>query len=341
MISRRCLPFLFIPLPLILPACSTFSGKNSGQTELPRIIQGSVFDFASAELSGAFLATRDEYIQRLTPLDRALRLCGDPKGTEATLLTQLREQGREWAPAELEKFHEVLAEISNWARREGLSLKLPPSVPVYKSSNAVEFGMSFTRGNAIVLSEELAASTELYRRVLAHEVFHILSRSRGPEWQNRLYQLMGFKRISPQSLTLPPTLASRLVTNPDTFHAFVSLPVKRGTQEQEVIPLLLSKVEKNRLSRACDNFALIELRLLPIIRLASGEIRPLSNSVKLEDLLWQVKETNFNRLVFAQYGDHPEEIFADAFAHLAVGLPKKSLPKEILQRFTDFLRTNE
>ncbi len=95
------------------------------------------------------------------------------------------------------------------------SLKWRPAKPVLLVKAAADFedGLPHTRANAIVLQESvLQSAPAMLAAVLAHELFHIISRD-DPRLREELYAAIGFKPCA--SVEIPEAVARLRVSNPD------------------------------------------------------------------------------------------------------------------------------
>ena len=187
-----------------------------------------------------------------------------------------------------------------------------------KTTGEEEGGAAYTRANAIVLSEgELAASARALRKLLAHELFHVLSRA-NPQLRERLYEAIGFVKCN--EIEFPPSLAPRKITNPDAPRNDHYIRVRvRGT-ECLAVPILLSRSETYDAARGGQFFEYLDFRLLLVERGKDGktiQARYEGGEPMLVDL---PQVAGFFEQVGRNTGYviHPEEILADNFALLVL-----------------------
>ena len=82
-----------------------------------------------------------------------------------------------------------------------------------KTTGAEEGNAAYTRATAIVLPKsELGKGQDHLKKLICHELFHILSRQ-NPELREKLYAIIGFTKCN--EIKLPPELERRKITNPD------------------------------------------------------------------------------------------------------------------------------
>jgi hypothetical protein len=195
-----------------------------------------------------------------------------------------------------------------------------------KSSSSLEDGLPHTRANAIVLPEEfLAAPPQFLSTVLAHEVFHVLSRD-DPKLRDKLYAAIGFRPCA--SVEVPPAIAKLRLSNPDAPLHRHSIAVRYGGRAVDAMPY-------PRLPEDADPAAGFRTQVRPAWLLversgqdcrATGEAQPR----ELEGLLEQIGRNT-------RYLWHPEEILADNFALLALGKTANVPSPEVLERLRPLL----
>jgi hypothetical protein len=183
-----------------------------------------------------------------------------------------------------------------------------------------------------MLPQALADEREL-ERLLAHEIFHVASRS-NPTLKRELYGTIGFEPCG--EVSLPPALAARKMTNPDA-------PVNEHCIEVQVdgssvwgMPLLLSRQERFDPTAGIPFFGYLTLSMLLVERDGASS-RPLERN-------GAVVLVPFNRVGGLQeqigrnteYVIHAEEILASNFELLVEGAPNAPSP-EVLERIRQVL----
>lgn len=289
------------------------------------------FEFATAEQGRAIIGARDEYIQRLSPLERALKAKSEVPASEADFLRLLTGTIQPWSDADRATVQAALDSIR--PQLAMLSLPLPETVVFVRFTGAAEGNAPHTRANAVLLTDGALQRLAALARLIAHELFHIASR-RDKAWRDAMYATIGFVPIC--EIALPPQLASRNITNPDAPR--IDAAVKVGTADGVawVAPLLQSTVDRYDAARPAEFFAFLRLHWLEVAR---GELPPekaeLSEPPRLRttaDLRGFHEQIGRN----TQYIIHPEEILAENFAQLVTGETGPS--PEVHQRLRDALR---
>ncbi len=274
-------------------------------------------EFASLEEGQRILGTRDGFIQRLSPFDRASRLKTDREVSESEFLRFVSSKVLCWETedkikvrAALDRIQPALAELAlNW----------PQTIHFIKTTGEEEGGAAYTRGRAIVIPKaRLDLPPEKFNRLIAHEFFHILSRH-DPDIRDRLYQAIGFERR--REIELPAHLIRRRITNPDAPFNAHWIRVRQGQQPFWAVPVLFSKSERYDPEQGGNFFKYLQFRLLLIEVVKDGPtgISPLSTFtpklVEVEEVSGFFEQVGKN----TKYIIHPEEILAANFALIVTG----------------------
>ncbi len=284
-------------------------------------------EFASIEAAREVLGTRDEFVARLSPFDRAARLKAAGEVSEAEYLAFARAAGREWSNDERARLTEAFEAIA--PRLAELLPELASPILLVKTSGEEEGGAGYTRGSAVMLPQAFTDAREL-ERLLAHEIFHVASRGR-PDLKRALYELIGFEECG--ELVLPPALAARQMTNPDAPANSHCIEISVDGEKAWGMPILLSRAERYDAAASQPFFAYLTLSMLLVERSSSPTaVRPLERDGR--PVL-----VPFNRVtgLFEQIGRntnyviHPEEILASNFELLVTGAEVAPSP-QILER---------
>lgn len=173
-----------------------------------------IFQIASVEKARELLVKEDETTKRWSRFDIELRL-KKKNGTKQEVMKFVADQVLEWSVAEKEKVNSAINEISENIKKQGFKIPLPETVYIIKTTCAEEagLGLAYTRQNYIVMSEkELQKKYEHVRKVIIHELFHIISRN-DPELRKKMYKIIGFNMCN--EISHPAEIADRRMTNPD------------------------------------------------------------------------------------------------------------------------------
>lgn len=304
-------------------------GLTSVWAEL--VCASTSFEFATVERAREIIGARDEYIQRLSPLERALKAKSEAPVSEADFLRLLTNAVQPWSDTDRATVQAALASIR--PQLAALNLPLPQAVVFVRFTGAAEGNAPHTRGNAVLLTEGSLTRPAALARLIAHELFHIASRQ-DKAWRDAMYATVGFASID--EVSLPPPLASRKITNPDAPRIDVAVKIYTADGIAWVSPLLQSTVDRYDASRGSEFFAVMRLQWLEVAR---GESPPtkaqlsdpprLHNTADLRGFFEQIGRNT-------QYIIHPEEILAENFAQLATG--ESGASPEVQQRLRDALR---
>jgi hypothetical protein len=282
-------------------------------------------ELASIEKARDVLGTRDDFVARLSPFDRAARLKSADDVAEDEYLAFARAAGREWSNDERARLEAAFAAIQ--PKLAALLPELDAPILLIKTSGDEEGGAGYTRANAVMLPQALADQREL-ERLLAHEIFHVVSRNH-PDLKRALYAAIGFEPCG--EVSLPSPLAARKMTNPDA-------PVNEHCIEVQVdgtsvwgMPILLSRQERFDPAAGIPFFGYLTLSMLLVERDGASS-RPLERN-------GAPVLVPFNRVAGLQeqigrntgYVIHAEEILASNFELLVLGVPNAPSP-EVLQR---------
>lgn len=293
--------------------------------------RATTFEFATVEQGLAIIAARDEYVQRLSPLERALKAKSEAPVSEEEFLTFLTGAVQPWPDADRAAVQAALESIR--PKLAELGLPLPNSVLFVRITGAVEGNSPHTRANAILLTESSVQRPGFLQYLIAHELFHIASRY-DKAWRDAMYATIGFVPV--EEVTLPLQLASRKITNPDAPLIDVAIKVQVDDGVAWVAPLLQSTVDRYDATQGGEFHKFLKLTWLEVAR---GEQPPgraeltlpprLRDTAQLGGFLEQIGRNT-------KYIIHPEEILADNFAQLATGQTGPS--PEVHQRLREALQ---
>lgn len=272
--------------------------------------------FASAKEAQGILSARDDFVERMSPFDRAARLKTDRDISESQFLQFTASAALDWKPRERDLVEAAFRAIRPEMVR--LSLPLPSRIHVIKTSGAEEGHAAYTRQDAIVLpASMLASSDHEIQRILAHELFHISSRA-NPKLAKLLYKSIGFQYCG--EIEFPSSLAPRKITNPDAPKNDYCIQLKLGGQNAWAVPILFSRTPKYDLSQGGEFFQYLQLALLlveaPVDTIPPRVLRDSRGPriVALQQVSGFFEQVGEN----TEYVIHPEEVLADNFALLVL-----------------------
>ena len=289
--------------------------------------RGSVARFASVAEGAEILAHRDDFVQRLSPFDRAARMKTDKFVSEEEFIKFVKANLSSWSDSEKAQVEAAITNIRPALDR--VRAPLPPTISLIKTTGAEEGNAFYTRDRAVVIpaSKLPGAPAELLAKMIAHELFHILSRENS-ELREKLYRLIGFNKCA--EVEFPLELRSRKITNPDAPRNDHSILLHAGTDKVTAVPILFSKSEKYDVRRGGEFFDYLEFKFLLVQKNGVSLAKP--EPVAPEDVTGFFEQAGRN----TNYIIHPEEILADNFALLILSEWKIPSP-EILQKMENVL----
>jgi len=267
--------------------------------------------FANVDQARQILATKDAFVERLSPFDRAARLKTSRIVTEAEYLDFVASAALGWNEADRKVISAAYTEVVDKIR--ALRLPLPPKVFVVKTTGQEEGDTVYTRQTAVMIPR--AKIGDNLPRLFAHELFHIASRA-NPALAERLYAVIGFTRCTEASY--PANLAPRKLTNPDAPRNDYCIRVTLDGRSVAATPILFSRTASYDPVRGGEFFDYLQLGLL--IRTEPGAALSTETVVGLQQVTGFFEQVGQN----TQYVIHPEEILADNFALLVLGMNAKS-----------------
>jgi hypothetical protein len=318
---------LLITLALCVPACLPTASIGTAVIDVS-LGNGCLAHFATASEAAEILARKDDFIQRLSPFDRSARMKTDKNVSVEEFLAFVKTSASTWTDAEKGKVEAAIGRIG--PALEVLSLPLPKTVALLKTTGNEEGHAFYTRDTAIVFPENqltAAADAPPLEKTIAHELFHILSRE-NPAMREALYHAIGFTPCA--EVQLPTPLQPRKITNPDAPRNDHSIRLQVDGKEVAAVPMLLSATEKYDAQRGGEFFSYMQLQFLILENrsggLGGGEVVAPS---RVSQFFEQVGRNT-------DYVIHPEEILAENFALLVLNEQKVASPA-ILQRMREIL----
>lgn len=309
-------PALGLVLAVALVAAAEASpGGPAGRP----LLEGVEIRFATVEEGQALLTSRDAFIERLSPFDRAARLgSADPVSEEAFLAFVARhvvpwdDEGRRRVGDALESLREGCARHLRG---------LPERIDFVLTTGGEEGGAAYTRGNSVILPAPRVASAEPenLRRLLAHELVHVFSRHR-PAARERLYAAIGFHPCN--EIELPTGLRDRRVTNPDAPRNDHFIRLEFEGRTGDFVPVLLADDDRFDPVRVGPFFRQMRLHFLEVATAAGGGDRaPILDDDRPRLATLEAVSDAFHRQAGRNTGYiiHPEEIIADNVALLVTG----------------------
>jgi hypothetical protein len=292
------------------------------------------FRFTSPDQARQVLTNRDDFIARLSSFDRAARLKTPSDVSESQFLAFVATNILAFTPDEISRVELGLEHIK--PKIDALKLPWPELISFIKTTGAEEGDAAYTRANAIIFPRSKLASdsVEPMDALLAHELFHILSRH-NPALKEKLYQAIGFNKCA--ELQFPPNLFR--ITNPDAPRNDHWIPLKMDGRNLTAIPILFADPPKYDPQIGGEFFRYLQFKFLVVqTNGLTGIDYQRANPVLLDPA--------HVRGFFEQVGQntkyviHPEEILADNFKLLITGAKNLHNP-ELLEKLHDILLSSQ
>ncbi len=297
-------------------------------------VKGPSFAFATMQQGREVLTNRDDFVQALSPFDRAARMKTDQIVSEQDYLKFVAGNVLDWDAGEKELVQSALSDLQ--PRLDALALPFPESILFIKTTGAEEGGAEYTRSNAIILPQSALNGTRSnLRGTIAHELFHVLSRQ-NPALKEKLYAIVGFQPCG--EIVFPTALAAGKITNPDAPKNDHCIKIKTGDEAVWAVPILFAKPARYDMARGGEFFHYLTLQFLVVERKDSGPSAKATYDPSHPRLLSPDQLSGFYEQVGrnTDYIIHPEEILADNFKIFL--LEKKDVPSpEILRKLEEVL----
>jgi hypothetical protein len=269
-------------------------------------------DFADLHRAMQTLGHTDKWAKQLSEFDLGARQKTAAATSLHEFLTFAAASSVGWTPQEQAAWQAVIEKLS--AATAGMNLHVP-NIDLVKTTGREEFDAAYTRDRAIMLPQSNTSLAMTNPRgayfLLAHELFHVLSRV-DSRLRDNLYAVLGFKAV--KGFEYPPELENRRLSNPDAFEYLHTLSVQAGSERVDVLPVIQSLLPLNEVIKIPNFFAALDIVLLSVDA-STGKARRDSNGNLIK---YSFGNTNWVPLMLrnSSYIIHPEELLADNFATL-------------------------
>jgi len=306
------------PVPSLLPALRAFAWlvaslcATAAHAEDARL-GATIVRFASVAEGRAVLATNDAWVEATSDFQRAVTVGVAPPVSAERLRAFVAATVQPWRAENEARWRRALAAIA--PRIVALGVPLPDEILLVDTDGRDAAGAPYTRGRAIVLpSASMPPGDEDDTMVLAHELFHVVSRHR-PALATELYRTIGFEPVPP--LQWPAAWLRQRIANPDAPFDRHAMRLVIDGRETRVMPLLVAR--RTDLRPGETFFSVMDVRLLEV---AVGAERTLP-LLRGGSPLWHAPQELPSYLARlggnTGYIIHPEETMADNFALLVTG----------------------
>ena len=288
--------------------------------------------FATQPEAQHLLTADDEFTAGLNQFDYDLRL-SKPHSTADEWRQLARHETRSWAPGEKQRIIKAFRTLRQNVQQMQLQLPYPEEVVLVKTTMREELRAGgYTRKNWIALGalELIYANDDQLATLLAHELFHVLSRH-SASFKQAVYATIGF-RLLDHEIVFPADVMQKRISNPDIAHrnSYTELILEgKKTRCAEMIYTDRPYTSGSILDYLHVGFIPLNARFEPVVVGGKTVIYPLDQVA--EQFKAQVG-TNTN------YNIDPEEISADHFSFLLT--KKEGLPNpEIIDAIRTALQT--
>ncbi len=296
--------------------------------------EGGIFDyrFADAEETAQLLLSNRSYYDNLTQNDLNFRM-QKLDATLEELEAFAAEQTLDWTADEKAAVDAAMQTIEMICEERGYTLPATDSIVFSKTTMREECDAgAYTHGTQIYISEWYLqqgisgdpAAQMLFREIVAHELFHCLTRNH-PDFRADMYGILGFTVVD-EDYDFSPEIDAVIISNPDVEHhnSYASFEINGEMKNCTVIFTNSAPFEKPG-----DNF--FDNKVPGLI-----PVDDLSVMYTSEDA------ANFLE-VFGKNTDYvvdPEETLADNFAFTVIyGLDMEYETPEIIEAIDAYLKS--
>lgn len=315
-------PFLFI-LALLALVNNSYAAKTVA-------LQNCTVEFCDSITAAKINVISDAYTQAMTPFDFHIRL-GKANADESAYLALAATEVTNWSESEAQQLEKSIKEIDSFLKQNHITLSLPRTIQFIKTRGKEEFeAEGYTRGNRVMLC--IKPGQLITTHVVAHELFHVYSRSLGAQ-RDAIYAVFGFRKCN--RINTYEAMQHTAITNPDcpfTEH-YLRIATTGGSDSADVVLQLYSK----RSSYEGFNLASdVDLTLLQVEG-PDNKKEPVMKDGKGIRMSFESVPDFFRQVGFnTSYILHPEEIAAEHFAMLIIG--EKVQQPEFIERLKQTLQ---
>ncbi len=286
---------------------------------------GILYRFATQAEAQMLITEIDQYTNSWNQFDLDVRL-QKQEGRKSQLLRLGMESTRGWSEAEKTKANKAFATIEAAVKKQKLKLAFPAEVILIKTSMAEEGGAAaYTRENWIAIGEQALEKMpdEDFARLVAHELFHIMTRT-DLAFKKKTYGIIGFTVLD-RPIVFPSDLMQKLISNPDVSRrdSYASFTIEGKSMNCTMVIYTDKPYTEGTLSQY------IKVGLVPLneqfIPIQQNGITTIYTPEQASDFQERTgKNTN--------YVIDPEEILAENFSYLMVSkadLPNPQLVEDL------------
>jgi len=289
-------------------------------------IAGTVVRFADVTGARAVLEADDAWVQRTSGWQRAVLMGRTAVPDPASFRAWQGAAALPWTDESRQRWRRALEAIAPAFNR--LKVPLPPELLLIQTNGRESANQPHTRANAVVLPALFGQQQFSDAEVLAHEIFHVVSRHQ-PELANRLYDLIGYDRVG--ELDWPPAWKALRIANQDAPHDRHLMRLRIQGREATVMPVVVTASAKLPPADGETLLDLMEPRLLEVMPGAASQ--PTRPVLRNGQPVWHPPDATPEFMARlggnTDYIQHPDETIADNFMFLVSG---RSVPNPQLLR---------
>lgn len=298
-------------------------------------IANTTVRFADVEAGRAVVGANDAWVARTSPWQRAV-LMGRTAGPDVDSFRAFQAAAvQPWTPESQARWRRALEAIAPAFSK--LRVPLPREVLLVRTDGRESANQPHTRANAVVLPAQFNQQQFSDAEVLAHELFHVVSRHQ-PELANRLYDLIGYDKVG--ELEWPAGWAALRIANQDAPFDRHLMRLRIGGRDTTVMPVVITSNPALPPAKGDTLLELMEPRLLEVI--PGAHTQPTRPVLRNGQPVWHEPEATpeFLRSLGGNtdYVLHPDETIADNFMFLVSGRKVKN--PQLLQRIEAVLLAN-
>lgn len=276
---------------------------------------GAQAHFATVEEARSVLSAHDDFAKAVSAFDRQARLQAAGPVSLDDWLAFNAAQARPWSEEEQAKVSAALAALR--PKLEKFRLPLPAQILLVRTTGKEEANAAYTRQAAIIIPDGvLQSDPDKLERLLAHELFHVLSRHDADQ-RRRLYAIVGFEPMD--EIELPTEWNARRITNPDAPRIDSRITLAVEGKSVVAAPMLFATPAAFDAEAGGSLFKYLTFRLLVLERKGDRWQAKLENGQPV--LLDPREQPDYGRQIGGNTGYliHPDEILADNFVLLVRG----------------------
>lgn len=265
--------------------------------------------------------TSGDYITNLGEFDLKSRLKRDSFSV-TDVVSFFKNQSCAWSSSSKERVQNSIDNLNKTIVENGYKLPLPKEIPFMLTTMKEEGNAAaYTRKEGVVMSHMAPYSYRNLDMLVAHELFHVLTRN-NPEFKAKMYKLLGFKMLK-KEIEVPKSFKDMMISNPDVecHNSYVTLTI--GNKKVDCAMYIYSPEKWT----GGNFFGYMKVGLLEVdakkCTLVLEDGNPIVHSLSEADHF-------FDKVgIGTDYVIDPEEILADNFSYVLLGRYNSNLCKEI------------